>query len=180
VCDDEYINKKFWEELICLLSLHKLTADYIQCNHLHTKFHPNPPIGSKFAPTSEIKTYAILEWLKLRDLILWNHGRLQCHHLHTKFHLNPPNSSKIIKGFLYTHLRSLNVRHFGMAKATRLKMWLRGHLEWQYLPTKFHENPQICSKVISGGHADRQTHRQRDTRRQVGDFISPVSFFTVG
>jgi hypothetical protein len=45
---------KFWEELICLLSLHKHTVDNIQCHHLHTKFHPNPPIGSKVAPTSEV------------------------------------------------------------------------------------------------------------------------------
>jgi hypothetical protein len=45
-------NKKFWEELICLLSLHKLTVDNIQFHNLHTKFHPNPPIGSKVAPTS--------------------------------------------------------------------------------------------------------------------------------
>jgi hypothetical protein len=29
---------------------------------------------------------------------------------------------QVIKVFLYTHLRSLNVRHFGMAEATRLKM----------------------------------------------------------
>jgi hypothetical protein len=47
-------NKNFWEELICLLSLHKLTVNNIQCHHLHTKFHPNPPIGSNVAPTSEV------------------------------------------------------------------------------------------------------------------------------
>jgi hypothetical protein len=109
-------NNKFWEELTCLRSLHKLTVNNIQCHHLHTKFHPNPPIGSKD-----------------------------------------------IKGFLCTHLRSLNVRHFGMAEATRLKeMWLHGHLQWHHLPTKFHENPPIDSKVISGEHTDRHA----------GDFIS--------
>jgi hypothetical protein len=48
------IYKKFWEELICLLSLHKLTANNIQCHHLHTQFHPNPQISSKVAPTSEV------------------------------------------------------------------------------------------------------------------------------
>jgi hypothetical protein len=38
-----------------------------------------------------------------------------------KIHPNPPHGSKVIKVFLYTHLRSLNVRHFEMAKATGLK-----------------------------------------------------------
>jgi hypothetical protein len=42
-----------------------------------------------------------------------------------------------------------------MAEATRLKICCRGHLEWQHLPTKFHENPPVGSKVISGGHTDR-------------------------
>jgi hypothetical protein len=62
---------------------------------------------------------------------------------------------KRFKVFPYTHLRSLNVRHFGMAEAIRLKKCHRGHLEWQYPRTKFHENPLIGSKVISGGHTDR-------------------------
>jgi hypothetical protein len=48
------INKKFWEELIYLLSLHKLTVNNSQSHHLHTKSHPNPPIGSEVAPTSEV------------------------------------------------------------------------------------------------------------------------------
>jgi hypothetical protein len=50
----KYINKKFWEELICRLTLNRLTIDNIQCHHLHTKFHPNPPFGSKVAPISEV------------------------------------------------------------------------------------------------------------------------------
>jgi hypothetical protein len=70
----DMVNNKFWEELICLLSLHKLAVNNIECHHLHTKFHTNPPIGSK-----------------------------------------------VIKGFLCTHLRSLIIRHFGMAEATRFK-----------------------------------------------------------
>jgi hypothetical protein len=72
-------------------------------------------------------------------------------------------STNLIKVFRYTHLRSLNVHHFGMAEAKRLKMWLRGHLEWQHLFTKFHENPPISSEVIRGGH--------RQTDRQAGDLI---------
>jgi hypothetical protein len=47
-------NNKFWEELIFLLSLHKLTVNNIQCHHLHRKFNPNPPISSKVAPTTEV------------------------------------------------------------------------------------------------------------------------------
>jgi hypothetical protein len=47
-------NKKFWKELICFLPPHKLTVNSIQCNHLHTKFNPNLPLGSKGAPTSEV------------------------------------------------------------------------------------------------------------------------------
>jgi hypothetical protein len=46
--------KKFWEEILCLLSLHKLTVNNIQCHHLHTKFHPNTSILSNVAPTSEV------------------------------------------------------------------------------------------------------------------------------
>jgi hypothetical protein len=49
-----YKNKKFWEELIPLLPLHKLTANNIQCHHLHTKFIPNPPVSSKVALTSDV------------------------------------------------------------------------------------------------------------------------------
>jgi hypothetical protein len=41
----------------------------------------------------------------------------------SKISSNPPNGSKVINLFLYTHLRSLNVRHFGMAEATRLKKY---------------------------------------------------------
>jgi hypothetical protein len=39
---------------------------------------------------------------------------------HTRLHPNSPIGSKVIKEFLCTHLRGLNVRHFGMAEATRL------------------------------------------------------------
>jgi hypothetical protein len=51
-----------------------------------------------------------------------------------------------------------------MAEGTRLKMWHRGYLQCHYLPTKFHENPPIGSKVISGGI------------KQACDLISLLSF----
>jgi hypothetical protein len=52
-------NKKFWEELICLISLHKLTVDNIQCHHPHTKviqIHQSVQklLRGFFAPTSEL------------------------------------------------------------------------------------------------------------------------------
>jgi hypothetical protein len=73
---------------------------------------------------------------------------------------------KVIKVFLYTHLRSLNARHFGMAQATRLKNVTshRGHLGWQYLPTKFLRKFTNRLKVINGGGGD--------TDRKAGDFKS--------
>jgi hypothetical protein len=107
--------------------------------------------------------------LKPWHSILWSRGHIQCHHLHTRFFPNPPIGSKV-KGCLCTHLRSLNICHFGMAEATRLKMWLRGHLQWHHLPTKFHENPPVGSKVISGGHTCARAHTQ------AGDLISLLSF----
>jgi hypothetical protein len=53
-----------------------------------------------------------------------------------------------------------------MAEATRLKNVASGFIQWYHLSTKFHENPPIGSKVISGGHTDRQA----------GDLISLLSF----
>jgi hypothetical protein len=57
------------------------------------------------------------------------------------------------------HLRSLNVRHFGMVKGAGLESRHRGHLQWHDLRTEFHKNLPIGSKVIRG---DTQTDRQTD------------------
>jgi hypothetical protein len=65
------------------------------------------------------------------------------------------------------HLRSSNVRHFGMVKCTGLKVRRRSHLQWHDLTTEFHKNLRIGSKVIRGGHTDRQT----------GDLISLTLLF---
>jgi hypothetical protein len=91
--------------------------------------------------------------------------------------LSPPNkiSSKSTnrfksnKGFLCTHLGSLNDRHFGIAEATRLKIWHLRHIHWHHLPTNFHEITHIGSKVISGGlrHARAHTHTHTHTHRLV-------------
>jgi hypothetical protein len=66
------------------------------------------------------------------------------------------------------HLRSLNVHHFGMVEGTVLKSMGWGHLQWHDLPTEFHKNLPIGSKVIRG---DRQTDRQ------TGDLISLTFLF---
>jgi hypothetical protein len=50
---------------------------------------------------------------KLEHPPIWNDQ----HHLHTKFHPNPPVGSNVIRGFICTHFKSLNVHHFGMAEA---------------------------------------------------------------
>jgi hypothetical protein len=55
------------------------------------------------------------------------------------------------------HLRSLKVRHFVMVEGTGLKVGCQGQLKWHDLPTEFHKNLPIDSKVIKGGHTDRQT-----------------------
>jgi hypothetical protein len=62
------------------------------------------------------------------------------------------------------HLRSLNVRHFGMVKGTGLKVRRLGHLQWHDLPTGFNKNLPVGSEVIRGdtqtdGRTDRQTGR---------------------
>jgi hypothetical protein len=62
-----------------------------------------------------------------------------------------------------------------MAEATRLKIWHHGHHQWQHPSTKFHENPNIGSKVISGDTQTRaHTHTQTD--KQAGDFMSTLIF----
>jgi hypothetical protein len=53
--------------------------------------------------------------------------------------------------------------------STELKIWHSGRLQCRHLPTRFHENPPIGSKVSSG-----DTHR--DTHRQAGDLTSLLSF----
>jgi hypothetical protein len=74
------------------------------------KFHPNS-IGSKVAPPQKFK----------RQPYWSDQLHFQCHHFRTKFHPNSPFRSEVIKGFIYTQLRSLNARHFGMAAPTTLK-----------------------------------------------------------
>jgi hypothetical protein len=68
----------------------------------------------------------------------------------------------------YIHLKSLNVRHFGMVATTALKLWYRGHLQWHDLPTKFHKNLPLGSDV------DWEWGRHTEA----GDLISLLFSFT--
>jgi hypothetical protein len=111
------VNKNFWEELICPLSLHKLTV-----NNYNT-------ITS------------------IQNFLQIDYRFKSC-----------------------THLRSLNVRHFGMAETTRLKMWRRGLFNGiTFLPNfmKIHRSVQI---LLLG---DTHTHTQ------AGDLISLFSFLKI-
>jgi hypothetical protein len=51
----------------------------------------------------------------------------------------------------YIHLKSLNVRHFGMDAATILKLWRRGHVQWYDFSTEFHKSLPTGSEVNAGG-----------------------------
>jgi hypothetical protein len=57
-----------------------------------------------------------------------------------------------------------------MAKDMELKLLHPGPLEWHYLSTKYNENLPCGSKVISGGQAHTDRHRQ------TGDSTSLLSF----
>jgi hypothetical protein len=76
---------------------------------------------------------------------------------------SPENLSECKIAWLYvdwykffTHLRSLNVRHFGMVAATVLKLWRRCHLKWLDLPTGFRKKSTSKFKSWCG---DRHTDR---------------------
>jgi hypothetical protein len=56
---------------------------------------------------------------------------------------------------LCIQLTNLNLNHYKMVDAMGLKLLHQGPLEWHHLPTKFHENLPISSKVISWGQRDR-------------------------
>jgi hypothetical protein len=57
-----------------------------------------------------------------------------------------------------------------MAKDMGLKLLHPGPLEWHYLSTKYHESLPSGSKVISGGQAHTDRHKE------TGDLISLLSF----
>jgi hypothetical protein len=58
------------------------------------------------------------------------------------------------------HLRSLNVRHFGMVAATALKIWRVCHFQWHELHIEFHNNLPVGSEVDrEGGQTDTQTRK---------------------
>jgi hypothetical protein len=85
------LNKKFWEEVICLLSLHKF---FIWSNW--TKFKVTQLCWARL--TLQFWISAILKWLKLQDQKLSHRGPFEWHHLPTKFYENLPVVSKLLGG----------------------------------------------------------------------------------
>jgi hypothetical protein len=61
----------------------------------------------------------------------------------------------------------MNVCHFGMIGTTTLRLWRRGHFQWNELPTEFHYKLPTGSKVDGEGIRHRQG----------GDLISLHFFF---
>jgi hypothetical protein len=45
------------------------------------------------------------------------------------------------------HLRNLKVCHFGTVETMKLKIQLRGHLQWHDIDTEFHKVLTLGSKV---------------------------------
>jgi hypothetical protein len=54
------------------------------------------------------------------------------------------------------HLRGYNICHFGMVEAMGLRSVVLRSLQWYDLPTEFHKDLLIGSKVIMGRHTDGQ------------------------
>jgi hypothetical protein len=134
---------------------------------------PSPPYKMSSKSTNRFKSCIHLRSLNIRHFgmveatAMNSRSRcyLQCHQFLRRFHPNPPIDSKVITGFLYTHLRSLNVRHFGMAEDTRFK-----------------NMSSRSSSMASPAYkmSWKSTHRFKSyywgTHRQAGDLISLLSF----
>jgi hypothetical protein len=104
----------------------KWRRGHLQCQHLNTKFNPNPQLVQtllRFLCTDirslNIAIFGMAEARELKKILYRDHLLL-----YTKFDSNIINRFKSC-----THFRSLNVCHLGMAEATGLKMWGRGHLQ---------------------------------------------------
>jgi hypothetical protein len=75
----------------------------------------------------------------------------------------------------YIHLRILNVRHFGMVKATGIEKWRWGHLQRHHILTEFHPNPPISSKIHPPQNFKRSSLRNTWSR-EIKEYGVEVTF----
>jgi hypothetical protein len=115
----------FLTKMILLKVVHPLKI------YQNTKFHGLTLTDASFASTSEVCTWAILEWLKVRDYKVRRRGHLQWHDLPTEFHKNLPIGLKVIGGDTHRQTDRQTDRQTGdlisltfLFKESRLKMLL--------------------------------------------------------
>jgi hypothetical protein len=110
---------------------------FCDVNEENLKWGPSPPYQISFNPTNLFKSFTHLRSLNIHFEMVEAMG-LSSIQSRSSSMSSPPykissksiNRFKSYKGFLLcTHLRSLNISHFGMAEATGLKMWRHGHLQ---------------------------------------------------
>jgi hypothetical protein len=80
----------------------KCYRGHLQCHCLHTKFHPNSPVGSEV-----IRGFSCTHLKSLNDrsfgmvevtvLKMWLRGHLSWLHVPTKLNENPPVGSEVIR-----------------------------------------------------------------------------------
>jgi hypothetical protein len=122
--------------------------------------------------TSRTITTVVKQGFQLWDPLLYKYG-FNCHARMVWLPWLPNltlDCSQLTSAGFYTDLRSLKLLHFKMVEAMGLRIWLRGHLQCHYLPTKFHGIYQSVQKLLVGTQTDRQT----------GDLISLYYFWKVG
>jgi hypothetical protein len=60
-----------------------------------------------------------------------------------------------------SHLTGLTARHVGIIAGKKLKIRVRGSLQWQNIHTKFHQNPSIGSDIQTHGRKAETTNLTR-------------------
>jgi hypothetical protein len=82
----------FLKKMVLLKVVHPLKM------YQYTKFYAPTLTGASFVSTLEVRTSAILEWLKIRDYKIRRRSHLKLYDLLTEFHKNLPIGSKVIMG----------------------------------------------------------------------------------